>query len=121
MNRILLSALPLALAACSAKPDQISPIYVAPEVYAGQSCEQLQATRDQLHLDLTAANRRFTETAKHDTGGLIMWGVFYEPEAPAQAPRIASLKGNLQAVNGAAGKQGCKLPPAPEVPEVAAE
>ena len=113
---LLLPVLALQMTACADRPDQISPIYVAPETYASYDCPKLTATRDQLHTDMVKATRRYEKARDHDTGGTIMWGVFYTPTAPELVPGIASLKGNLQAVNSRASQTGCQMGAPPEVP-----
>jgi len=102
----------LALAGCATPPDQIAPAYTSPAAYAGLSCGQLNAEAVRLDARLGSATEQQAAQADSDATTaaialLLFWPAAMMLGGNDQAPAIAQLRGDAEAVANAAGLRGC--------------
>jgi len=102
----------LALAGCATAPDQIAAAYVSPTAYSGQTCSQLNAAAVRINARLMTATGQQAEQANNDAAMTAVALVLFWPAAfwiggNDQAPSIAQMRGESQAILDAAISRGC--------------
>ena len=109
-----ITALTLAatIAGCAASPDDIAPAYVSPTAYSGQTCGQLNSAAAQLNARLATATGQQAKTASNDAAMtavalLLFWPAAFAIGGNDQAPAIAQMRGEAEAIRAAAVARGC--------------
>ena len=100
------------IAGCAASPESIAPAYVSPTAFAGQSCGQLNTAAAQLNARLATATGQQAKQASNDAAMTAVALILFWPAAFAiggndQAPAIAQMRGEAQAIQSAAVARGC--------------
>jgi hypothetical protein len=102
-----------ALAACATKSEDISASYVSPVAYSGLTCEQLadeaQAVSHRAAIATGQQDKaRNKDIAKTTVGLVLFWPVLLFNEGDGvKAAEVASLKGQMQAIEQAATRKQC--------------
>ena len=104
----------LALSGCATAPEQIAPAYVSPAAYSGQTCGQLNAQAQQINARLASASAtgQQAQQANSDTtmtavALILFWPAAFFIGGNDQAPAIAQMRGEAEAVRAAAIAGGC--------------
>ena len=102
----------LALSACAPQPEAILPTYMSPTTFSGQSCSQLNLRANDLNGRLAAATGQQKAAADSDAGKtaltlILFWPAVFWIGNKDQAPAIASMRGEAQALQSAAAAQNC--------------
>lgn len=111
----LLSALPLLLAACANKSDEIAASYVSPTIYEGMSCRQLAIEAQSVANRAAQAAAAQDKKASNDAvatgvGVVLFWpALFFIKGDGAQAAEVARLKGEMQAIETANTVKNCGI------------
>ena len=108
-----LTAATLALAGCATAPEQIAANYVSPAAYSDQTCSQLNAQAQQINARLASATGQQAQQANSDAAMTAVALVLFWPAAffiggNDQAPAIAQMRGEAQAIQSAAIARGCR-------------
>ena len=107
------AAATLTLAGCATAPEQVAAAYVSPVAFSGQTCGQLNAQAQQLNARLATATGQQTQQANNDAAMTAVALVLFWPAAffiggNDQAPAIAQMRGEAQAIQSAAIARGCR-------------
>ncbi len=103
----------LALSACAQSPDAVAPAPVSPAAFSTMSCRQLQAEAVRLNDDvarLTGQQRQkaTTDAVAMGVGMLLFWPALFALGVGSDvAPQLAQAKGQAEAIQAAARRQGC--------------
>lgn len=102
----------LTLSACATAPENIAPSYVSPTGYANLSCRQLNAEATALNSRLATATGQQAQKAKNDTTAtavslILFWPAVFFIKGDDQAPAIAQMRGEAEAIRAAAVSKGC--------------
>ena len=102
----------LALSACATAPDQIAANYVSPTLFAGMSCGQLTSEAQRLNSRLATATGQQAQQANADAATtaialLVFWPAALFVGGNDQAPAIAQMRGEADALQAAAQTRGC--------------
>jgi len=100
------------MAGCAASPESIAPAYVSPNAFASKSCGQLNASAAQINARLATATGQQAQQAGNDAAMTAVALILFWPAAFAiggndQAPAIAQMRGEAQAIQSAAVARGC--------------
>ena len=103
----------LALAGCATAPEQITPAYVSPAAYSGQTCSQLNAQAQQINARLASATGQQAQQANSDAtmtavALILFWPALFFIGGNDQGPAIAQMRGEAEAVRAAAIARGCR-------------
>ncbi|HBS49826.1 MAG TPA: hypothetical protein DEA05_06925 [Rhodobacteraceae bacterium] len=110
------------MTACAPAPDQVEASYVSPSTYAGRSCAQLMAERNEIVSRVNALNQQQKDAATTDAVATGVALVLFWPAAFAlaatkdNATALSAAKGNYDAVTAQMRQQNCPLPPEPVAP-----
>lgn len=117
MRKALLLAAGLAsLTACTPSPDKVTSAYVSPNVYQGQTCNELLEERNQIASNvnqLAAAQKKASTTDAVATGValVLFWpAAFALAATDDQSAQLAQAKGNYDAITTQMTHQNCKVP-----------
>jgi hypothetical protein len=100
----------LAVAGCAKSPESIAPAYVSTVNFHSWSCDQLAEEGIRLTQALAEASTQQRNARTNDTIGVILVGIPVSSLSGDNiAPQIASLKGQLVAVQQAANLKNCGL------------
>lgn len=105
----------LSLAACASGADDIAPAYVSPIVYENYTCEQLAYEAQTVSARAAKAagvqNKAHTTDAVVTTVGLVVFwpSLFFLKGNGPQAAELASLKGQMEAVEQASIRKNCGI------------
>ncbi len=100
----------LVLAGCAKSPESIAPAYVSAVTYQNWSCAQLSDEGRRLDQALAEASTQQRNARTNDTIGVILLGLPVSSLSGDNiAPQIASLKGQMVAVQQAAGVKRCGI------------
>lgn len=102
----------VALSACATAPEDIAPTYVSPAGYSNLSCQQLNAEAAQLNSRLAAATGQQAQKASNDAAMtavslILFWPAAFFIKGDDQAPAIAQMRGEAEAIRAAAVRKGC--------------
>ena len=105
-------AITLTLAGCATAPDQIPAAYVSPTQFSGQTCAQLNTAAQHLNARLMTATGQQAQSASNDAAMTAVALVLFWPAAfwiggNDQAPAIAQMRGEAEAIQSAATSRGC--------------
>ncbi len=109
----------ISVAGCAQHSNQIEASYVSPSTYAGRSCNQLMAERNDI---VTTVNELSAAQDKSATEDAVLTGVallVFWPAAIAlaatkdNATAVSAAKGNYDAITAQMKSKGCALPPEP--------
>ena len=99
--------------ACATRSSEIAPSYISPVQYQNYSCQQLATEAQSVSQQAAIASGqqdkiRRDDTVKTTVGAIIFWPVllFNSGDGP-QAAQVASLKGQMQAVQTASIQKNC--------------
>jgi hypothetical protein len=102
------SALCLLLLACANRPESIHASYVSAEKYSDLNCPQLMVRRSEIREDLEKYSKLQDSKANTDALGVFLIGVPVSKLSGDHEGEIARLKGEIEAVDTALVKAGCK-------------
>ena len=95
-------------AACATSPEDIAPKYTSGDQYQGWSCEKIIAERKRVVADLKTATAKQEETRSDDVAGVILLALpVGSMSGEDQEPKIASLKGERDALDRIKAQQKC--------------
>ena len=108
-----LTAATLALSGCATAPEQIAANYVSPTAYSGHTCSQLNAEAQQINARLASATGQQAQQANSDAtmtavALILFWPAAFFIGGNDQAPAIAQMRGEAQAIQSAAIARGCR-------------
>lgn len=98
---------------CAQRPAAIQATYVSSSTYANDSCEAIVAERNRIVTEVEALSGAQRKKAASDAvvtgvGVVLFWPALIGLAAGQdQAPQIASLKGNYEALTAAGHQKGC--------------
>jgi uncharacterized protein YceK len=103
----------LALSGCATAPEQIAANYVSPTAYSGHTCSQLNAEAQQINARLASATGQQAQQANSDAtmtavALILFWPAAFFIGGNDQAPAIAQMRGEAQAIQSAAIARGCR-------------
>jgi hypothetical protein len=101
-----------ALAGCATAPDQIAASYVSPTAFAGMSCAALNVEAQRLNAKLASATGEQAQQADNDAAMtavalILFWPAAFFIGGDDQAPAIAQMRGEAEAIRAAARARGC--------------
>lgn len=110
--------LPIALAAstvlsaCATAPEAVSASYVSPAQFNGMSCRQLNAEAQRINAALATATGKQAQAASSDAAMtavslILFWPAAFFIKGDDNAPELARIKGEAQAITAAAQSRGC--------------
>ena len=108
-----LSILAVAISACATKSSEIAPTYVSPVQYQNYDCQQLGVEAQSVSQQAAIASGqqdkiRQDDTIKTTVGAVIFWPVLlFNSGDGNQASQVASLKGQMQAIQSASVQKKC--------------
>ncbi|WP_062212739.1 hypothetical protein [Aureimonas sp. AU12] len=110
----------LALSGCAKRADSIAAAYVSPTPYMGLSCAQLSEEAKVISSRAQAASGAQDSKAGKDAavtavGLVVFWpALFFVGGDSATAAEVSRLKGEMQAIEDASRRKGCKIQFAPK-------
>ena len=114
----------VALSGCAKKAESITAAYVSPTPYMALSCEQLAEEAKVISSRAAAAAGVQDDKANKDAavtavGMVVFWpALFFLGGDGASVAEVSRLKGEMQAIEDASRRKGCKLqfqaPPPPK-------
>ena len=110
----LLSVL-VGLAGCASSADEIAPSYVSPVQYENYTCQQLAEEAQRVSERASAAagiqdQARTNDAVMTTVGVVIFWpSLFFLKGNGPQAAELASLKGQMEAVEQASIRKNCGI------------
>jgi len=117
MNKLIVAGLAgaLMLAGCAKAPESIAPSYVSEVPYQSYSCQQLAQEKQRLEAAYTTASKAQNDARTGDAWGVFLIGMPVSTLSGGNiAAEIASLKGQMTAVDRTLITKGCgTLPPPP--------
>lgn len=102
-----------AVCGCASRSDEISATYVSPVAYQNFTCEQLQAEAQGVSQRAAIASGQQDKVRKNDivkttVGVVLFWPVLLFNEGDgAKANEVASLKGQMNAIQQASVQKSC--------------
>lgn len=121
-RRVVALATCLAMAACTTRPDNISPTYISPVSYQNFTCAQMAEEKRRVSSELAKMIDAQYENANADAMMLAVGIVFLPVVALGmfatkdRKEQIGLLKGHNQALDEAMRTKGCAPPPPPAAP-----
>ncbi|MCR8490647.1 MULTISPECIES: hypothetical protein [Brucella] len=116
MNRFLLCVVSLTvISGCASQANKIEPSYASSAAYDSLSCHALKEEGVRLSASAATAVGRQNAAAKNDAiktgvGLVLFWPVLLFNEGNGvKAAEVARLKGEMQALERAAGQKGCNI------------
>jgi hypothetical protein len=113
--RIVTTILALAVSACASSSEDISPSYVSPVTYQNFSCEQLGEEAQRVSQQAAIASGQQDKARTSDAivttvGVVVFWPAlfFIDGDGP-KAAELARLKGQMDAIEGAAILKKCRI------------
>lgn len=101
------------IAGCAIKPADVKPLYVSEDRYIGSSCGELAGEQTRTAAELASAVNAQWAVIERDT----FIGVpVSAAQGTTQAPNIARLKGEIEAIQRAGAAKTCDLPKPPALP-----
>lgn len=103
------------LSGCASKASNIEAAYVSSVPYQNLSCEQLateaQAVSSRAHAAVATQNKKAADdTALMAVGLVVFWpALLFTSGDGASAAEVSRLKGEMQALQEASDRKGCKL------------
>ncbi len=103
------------LAACATNPANIQPAYVSPILYESLTCDQLSIEAQRVSSQVLVATGQQTSKANRDAVAMtvsmvIFWpAIFFVQGDQGNAAQLASLKGQMQAIQQANTTNNCGL------------
>ena len=103
----------LSMAGCASKSEDISASYVSPVMYQNYTCDQLSVEAQSVSQRAAVASGQQDKARKNDTvkttvGVVLFWPVLLFNEGDgAKANEVASLKGQMQAIQQASVQKNC--------------
>jgi len=110
-----ISALTITLSACASSADDITPSYISPIMYENYTCQQLAAEAQTVSYRAAQAagvqNKKRTTDAVVTTVGLVVFwpSLFFIQGNGPQAAELASLKGQMEAIEQASIRKNCGI------------
>ena len=107
------ASMALSVAGCASKSEDISPSYVSPVMYQNHTCAQLSVEAQNVSQRAAVASGQQDKARKNDTvkttvGVVLFWPVLLFNEGDgAKANEVASLKGQMQAIQQASVQKNC--------------
>lgn len=101
------------VAACSQHSSKIEPTYVSPNVYAGRTCQQLVAERNQIVHQVNSLTEKQNEAATNDavlTGAalVLFWpAALFVGVTGDHADTLGAAKGNYDAITAQMRAKDC--------------
>lgn len=111
--KVAAAALALTVSACASNPGSIQPSYVPSSTYASMSCGQINVELQRVgtRLNQIVASQKgaaTTDAIAVGVGLFVFWpALFLLAATPDQEAEIANLKGQYEALQGAARQKGC--------------
>jgi hypothetical protein len=105
----------LAASGCATPANDIAAAYVSPTGYQGYSCGQLAGEAQEVSSRAVAATGMQNKKATGDAvamgvGLVVFWpALFFIGGDGAQSAEVARLKGEMQAIETASRRKGCKI------------
>lgn len=99
--------------ACATKSSEIVPTFVSPVQYQNYDCQQLGAEAQSVSQQAAIANGQQDKISRDDSvkttvGAIIFWPVLlFNSGDGNQASQVASLKGQMQAIESASIQKKC--------------
>ena len=98
----------LLLTACATRPESISASYISHEKYMGQDCTQLSLQQSEARTQLTKFSSMQDTKANLDAATVLFVLIPASKLAGDHAGDVAKYKGEVEAVETALVKTGCK-------------
>lgn len=108
LSKIALCALALTLAGCATRPESISASFVSHEKYMDQNCAQLTDTMASTQVKLTEFSKMQDTKANIDAATVFLVLIPASKLSGDHAGDIAKFKGEVEAIETAQIKNGCK-------------
>lgn len=112
---VTLGAAGLALAACASRSDNISASYISPVTYTSYSCNELASEASRVSSRAAQVTGAHDQKATNDAvatgvGLVLFWpALFFIKGDGASAAEVASLKGQMEAIEQASIQKKCGL------------
>jgi len=100
------------LAGCATQPEQIPAAYVSPAIYQDMNCRMLNAEAQRVNGALVQATGQQKAAADSDAGMtavalVLFWPAAFFINGKGDDATLARLKGEAQAIQGAAVRKSC--------------
>ena len=106
--KLLALGLTLVVAGCATRPESISASFVSHEKYMGQTCEQLTTSMADARTKLAEFSKLQDSKANMDAATVFFVLIPASKLAGDHAGDVAKYKGEVEAVDTAQTKSGCK-------------
>lgn len=93
---------------CAPRPESIKASYVSYEKYTGLTCEELNAKMSDTRAELDKYSKMQDSKCNGDAWGVFLIGVPFSKLSGDHEGDVAKLKGEVEAIETAQVKNGCK-------------
>jgi hypothetical protein len=115
IQKLIVLGLAVGVVGCASKSKDISAAYVSPTAYSGLTCEQLAVEAQTISRRAIVASgqqdrARSGDVVKTTVGVVLFWpALLFNEGDGAKAAEVASLKGQMQAIEQVAARKKCDI------------